>query len=550
MRSARIARASVLLLSGLLAGAAAAQAPPSPPQDALRTKPAAAEEPATVVVGGRDVAVLRERVLGYSPRERAAAAAFRIRDAIAGGGAAAVSLRDVAEGKLLQVGGRGVLLLTPGDLDPLADEGLDGVGERAKQRLAVVVAEDRERHDAKRLLVAAAVTAGVTFVAWGLFVVLGRVRRRVQQRLDRDVAERIKAVKLGGAEHLTSEPLLVALRFGFRLLFFVLYVALVLAWLDVALTRFPATRPVGEKLTQLLLEALATVGGGLLSGIPGLLVVAAIVILARLVARSLTAFFRRVESGALDVAWLEADIAAPTRRIVIAVLWIFALVMAYPYIPGSKSEAFKGISVLVGLMISLGATGAVGQAASGLMLLYSRTIRAGEWVRIGGHEGLVTNVGMFATRLRTGLGDEVSIPNAVVVGTTTSNYSRLGAGRGTLVETAVTIGYTEPWRQVEALLLLATDRTPALRKDPKPVVIQKALSDFYVEYRLYAYTDEAANWLRVQGALHANIQDAFNEFGVQILSPHYLGDPAHPAVVPKEKWHLAPAPAPGGPSNG
>ncbi len=107
------------------------------------------------------------------------------------------------------------------------------------------------------------------------------------------------------------------------------------------------------------------------------------------------------------------------------------------------------------------------------------------------------------------------------------------------METAVTIGYTEPWRQVEALLLLAADRTPALRKDPKPVVIQKSLSDFYVEYRLYAYTDDAAGWLRVLGALHANIQDAFNEFGVQILSPHYLGDPAHPAVVPKEKWHLA-----------
>ena len=224
--------------------------------------------------------------------------------------------------------------------------------------------------------------------------------------------------------------------------------------------------------------------------------------------------------------------------------------MAYPYIPGSKSDAFKGVSVLVGLMISLGATGAVGQAASGLMLLYSRTIRAGEWVRIGEHEGLVTNVGMFATRLRTGLGDEVSIPNAVVVGTTTSNYSRLGAGHGTLIETAVTIGYTEPWRQVEALLLLAADRTPALRKDPKPVVLQRSLSDFYVEYRLYAYTDEAANGLRIRAALHANIQDAFNEFGVQILSPHYLGDPTHPAVVPKEKWHLAPAPPAGGPPKG
>ena len=185
-----------------------------------------------------------------------------------------------------------------------------------------------------------------------------------------------------------------------------------------------------------------------------------------------------------------------------------------------------------------------------MMLLYSRTLRSGEWVRIGEHEGRVEAVGMFATRLKTGFGDEIVLPNSVVVGMTTVNYSRLGGANGILVETGVTIGYTEPWRQVEALLLLAAERTAALRREPKPVVVQRALSDFYVDYRLYAYTDDAAGRLRVLAALHGNIQDAFNEFGVQILSPHYLGDPAHPAVVPKEKWHLAPAPPAGRPPKG
>lgn len=517
---------------------------------ALSAPAAGAEEPATVVVGGRDVAVLRGTVLGFSARERASNSVDRIKDALATGEAGAISVREALEGKLLELDGRGVLLLTATDLDTLASETLDAAVARAKERLALVVAEDHERHDGKRLLVAAAETAGATLLAWGLLVLLRRVARWIRGRLDGDVTERLKAVKLGGAEHFAREPLLVALRFGFRLLIFVLYVALTLAWLDAVLTRFPVTRPVGEKLAQLLVDALATVGEGLLSAIPGLLVVATIVVVTRLAARAFTGFFRRVEAGAIEVPWLDADVAPPTRRIVAAALWLFALVMAYPYIPGSKSDAFKGVSVLVGLMISLGATGAVGQAASGLMLLYSRTIRAGEWVRIGDHEGLVTNVGMFATRLRAGFGDEISIPNSVVVGTTTANYSRLGAGRGVLVETAVTIGYTEPWRQVEALLLLAADRTPSLRKDPKPVVVQTSLSDFYVEYRLYAYTDNAAGWLLVRGALHENVQDAFNEFGVQIMSPHYRADPPRPAVVPKEKWYLPPAVPPDGASKG
>jgi small-conductance mechanosensitive channel len=514
---------------------------------ALFAQPALAEEAAPVVVAGREVAVLRGVSLGYNAKERAAASTFRIRDALAGGGPGAISVRDALEGKLLEIDGNGVLLLTSSDLDKLASETLESAVARAKERLTVVVAEDHERHDGRRLFVAAAEAAGFTLLAWGLFVALGRVRRWFRLRLDRDVAERLKQVKLGGAEHLAREPLLIALRFGFRLLFFVLYVGLFLAWLDALLTRFPVTRPLGEKLTQLLVDALATVGEGLLTAIPGLLVVVAIAMVTRLAARAFGAFFRRIETGAIEVPWLEADIAAPTRRIVVAALWLFALVMAYPYIPGSKSDAFKGVSVLVGLMISLGATGAVGQAASGLMLLYSRTIRAGEWVRIGDQEGLVTNVGMFATRLQTGSGVEIALPNSVVVGTTTVNFSRLGAGRGVLVETAVTIGYVEPWRQVEALLLLAADRTPALRKDPKPIVLQRSLSDFYVEYRLHAYSDDTAGRLHVLGALHASIQDAFNEFGVQILSPHYEEDPAQPAVVPREKWHLPPASPPDAP---
>ncbi|HSB35710.1 MAG TPA: mechanosensitive ion channel family protein, partial [Thermoanaerobaculia bacterium] len=366
------------------------------------------------------------------------------------------------------------------------------------------------------------------------------------RRLDRDVAERLKAVKLGGAGHLASEPLLVALRFGFRLSFFVLYVALVLAWLNVVLTRFPFTRPFGEKVSRLLLDALQTVGAAFLGMIPGLLVVVVIVVLTRFLVRLVAEFFGRIETGKVEVTWLEPDLASPTRRIVVALLWIFAVVMAYPYLPGSGSDAFKGVSVLVGVMISLGSTSLIGQAASGLMLLYTRTVRVGEWVRIGEHEGFVTSVGMLATRLKTGLGDEKVLPNNFVVGTTTLNFSRYAKGRGHLVEANVTIGYGEPWRQVEGLLLLAAERTPDLKKEPKPFVIQRALSDFYVEYRLYAYTDESARRLFVQSQLHENVQDAFNEFGVQIMSPHYLGDPAQPVVVPREKWHLPPARRPEG----
>ena len=524
--------ALLLAFGAALALRVAAETPPVDP-------------PAPLTVHGRDVAVLRIRLLGYAPKERALAAGERIRRALEDDGPGTVTLRELPEGRMVELDGKALFVLAPGDANALEGESLDSVTAAATARLRTIVAESREGRDVRRLLGAAALALLATVLAGALLLGLTRLRRRVEQALDSVLESRLERIKRSGADAVPREHLTGLLRAVVRAAVFLLGAVLVVGWLDFVLTRFPFTRPLGEKFADVLRDALATVGAALLGMIPGLLVVVIIFFLTRFLARLLGGVFRRIETGEVDVTWLEPDLAAPTRKIALGLLWIFAVVMAYPYLPGSGSEAFKGINVLVGLMISLGSTSLVGQAASGLMLLYSRTVRVGDWVRIGEHEGLVTNVGMLATRLKTGLGDEKILPNNVVVGTTTLNFSRYAKGRGHLVEVNVTIGYGEPWRQVESLLLLAAERTPDVRKEPKPFVVQRALSDFYVEYRLCAYTDESTRRLLILSELHENVQDAFNEFGVQIMSPHYLGDPPHPVVVPKEKWHLPPSPAPG-----
>jgi small-conductance mechanosensitive channel len=258
--------------------------------------------------------------------------------------------------------------------------------------------------------------------------------------------------------------------------------------------------------------------------------------------------FDRVEGGGLSLRWLDADTVRPTRRIVNVVVWIFAVAMAYPYLPGAESEAFKGLSVLVGLMISLGASSVVGQAASGLIMMYTRTLRSGEYVRIGDHEGTVVDAGLFVTRIRTGLGEELTLSNSLVAGAVTKNYSRAVAGPGFVLDTSVTIGYDTPWRQVEAMLLEAARRTEGVLPEPPARVFQTALSDFYVEYRLVCYASPVKPLPRalVLSSLHAHVLDVFNEHGVQIMSPHYLGDPERPKVVAKADWHPAPVRPPGG----
>jgi len=202
--------------------------------------------------------------------------------------------------------------------------------------------------------------------------------------------------------------------------------------------------------------------------------------------------------------------------------------------------------VLLGLMVSVGASGIVGQAASGLILMYTRTYRPGEYVRVADSEGTVVALGMFTTRVRTGMGEELTLPNSMVLASVTRNYSRTVKGAGFIVDAAVTIGYDAPWRQVHAMLIEAAQRTEGALADPAPRVFQTALSDFYVEYRLVcqAIPTEAHPRAEVMSTLHANIQDIFNEHGVQIMSPHYFSDPTDAKVVPPAKWYAAPAKSP------
>ncbi len=260
--------------------------------------------------------------------------------------------------------------------------------------------------------------------------------------------------------------------------------------------------------------------------------------------RVVAQFFQTVGAGRIRAAWLEAETAEATRRIVVVVIWVFALTAAFPFIPGSGSDAFRGVGVLAGLMLSLGSAGIVNQAMSGLVVVYSRAFREGDYVKIGDVEGTVVRRGSLSTKIRNVRNEEVTLPNGVVITAPTINYTRLASDGGALLSATVTIGYDAPWRQVHAMLELAASRSAGLRKAPAPYVVQRALSDFYVEYQLVAVAERSQDRPLALSRLHAEIQDAFNEQGVQIRSPHFRGQPDAPVLVPPERWHAPPAPKP------
>ena len=501
---------------------------------------------AQVVVFNRNVAVFRTPFLGNDPEIRAARARASIEDLLRRGGDLQVSVKPNPEGQLVMLGPQLALVLTPGDVDVLAQETLETTANEVARRLETVVTETREARDYGLLLRALAVSAVATLVFVALIGALRRFRRWVAERFLAIAERQAEALKISGRAVIESHTLLPYVQRAIDLVRWFVIALLTYEWASFVLSRFPYTRPWGEQLNHYLVRLLLTFAEAIANALPGLCVALAIFLIARFFSGAVGNLMTRLSEDNAESPWLNRETVPTTRRLTSIAIWLFAVAMAYPYLPGAQTEAFKGLSVLLGLMVSLGASSIVGQGAAGLILTYTRTIRPGEYVRVGDHEGTVVEMGMFTTRIRTGLGEELTLPNSTITGTVTKNYSRTVRGRGYVVDTTVTIGYDTPWRQVEAMLVEAAKRTPGILASPQPRVFQTALSDYYPEYRLVAQAvpTEPRPRAEVLTMLHANIQDVFNEYGVQIMSPHYMADPADAKVVAPENWHAAPAQKP------
>jgi small-conductance mechanosensitive channel len=437
------------------------------------------------------------------------------------------------------VGGWIAFHVVDGDLDPAASATREELAKGAADRLHEALGAWREQRSlrvlARGLALSTAATAALLAALWLLL----RARRSAEPALVEGGTRLGAALSRG---KLDVAPTVAAV---VHALVHVVYWGLVLLALDVWITfvlgRFPLTAPWADVLTDRALGILSTVGLAALASIPGLATVAAILLLARVFAGFLSGVFDRVERGALTLPGVYPETVAATRKLVLALVWLIALAASYPYIPGSSSEAFKGLSLLVGVMLSLGSTGLVSQAMSGLAVIYSRALTAGDVVRVGDVEGVVSEVGLLATKIVTIPGEEVTVPNSVLLAGSVRNFTRLGRAEGPLVGTKVTIGYDAPWRQVHALLLGAAGATPGLKREPAPYVLQRALGDFYVEYELVARLEgDPVERPRVLSALHEQVQDAFNAAGVQIMSPHFVLQPDQPVLVPPERWEGEP----------
>lgn len=387
--------------------------------------------------------------------------------------------------------------------------------------------------------------AGLRTLALILILAFMRWFFRLADRfLEKYFKRRIQKLEARSRRVINAEQIWRVVRAGVNLLKVAVVAAVLYFFLSYVLTLFPWTRYFARKLVDLIIDPLEVMAHGFVTYLPSLFFLIVLFIVVRYLLRVLYGFFEGLHHGNIRLKNFEADWAWSTYRIVRLVTLIFAVVIAYPYIPGSSSEAFKGVSLFVGVLLSLGSTSVISNIIAGYTMTYRRAFRTGDLIRIGETLGEVVEARLLVTHLRSPKNERVVVPNSTLLNSEITNYTTMAKAEGLILHTQVGIGYETPWRQVEAMLIEAAKRTAGVLSEPPPFVLQKALTDFAVTYELNAYSKQESNMLRTYSQLHRNIQDVFNEYGVQIMTPHYEADTNDPKLVPREKWFIPPAAEP------
>ena len=506
-------------------------------------------ERAAVTLDGEALFQVRG-IPAYPAEERAKAIRKRIEAVAADPSVPAESLRmeEMEDRTRIMAGDRLVAAFIDSDA---AAEGLSRqlLAERTLIRIKAAIASYRNARSPRVLLLNTLYAFGATvLLALVLFFIRGAFLK-VDAGAERRLKSRIEAFEAQSHQLVRARQLRKALHGFLKGLYVLALLVLGYIYLQFVLGLYPWTRPLAARLGAIFLDPLQAMGLGLLESLPGIVFVVVLVIVARYGLRLTRLYFEGVERGTVTLANFEREWALPTYKIVRLLVVAFTLVVAYPYIPGSSSEAFKGISLFLGVVLSLGSSSVIANLMAGYTMIYRRAFKVGDRIGIDNLTGDVTDTRLMVTHLRTIKNEEIIVPNSAILNSHVINYSTLAQTRGLILHTTVGIGYETPWRQVEAMLCLAADRTPGLLKEPAPFVLQKSLGDFAVTYELNAYCNDPHAMARLYTAMHQNVLDVFNEHDVQIMTPAYEGDPEKPKVVPKDQWYVSPATPTQAPAN-
>ena len=515
----RLASALFVILSIIGSSGRSFAQPAEPPKAAA---PADHLRPAPVIVAGETLFMIPTRLGSFTPQERARGISERLnrvsKDPLARIDTLTTSESDQATEILLN----DLIVMVISEADAQA------IGRPRNELAADYVVKIHQALEKSQRVMSlqtwlfnALWAAGETVLLVGLLLLLWKLFPKVYAKLESWQGTVIRSVKFQRVELLSADQIGDLLIGSAKIVRVVVTLVLLYVYTTSVLSHFPLTRGLSGQLFGAVGATLRAIVNAFATYIPNVVSIVVIVFVTRYIIKLIALVFNGIQRGAITFAGFHREWANPTYKIVRFLVLVFAAVAIFPYIPGSQSEAFRGISVFLGILASLGSAGAISNIVAGIVLTYMRPFDIGDRVRIADTVGDIIERTLLVTRVRTIKNVDITIPNAMVLASHIINFSAQAGTQGLILHTSVTIGYDAPWRTVHELLIAAAKATEHILKTPEPFVLQTSLDDFYVTYEINAYTDQPNRMAVVYAELHQNIQDKFNEGGVEIMSPHY-----------------------------
>ena len=524
---------TLLLLAGLTCAAFAQQTPPaqsgaaqSLPEQTEQANAASPEKPtvqaAPVAPFSQPIFSIYAKLGPLTPAERAERLEHIIRHLKKDRGFSLDRMEFVPDGMTLDIvyNGTVVMSVTDGDAEHFQKSKKE-VAEYYRKNIAGAIEQYRQDTELLSILTRAGLVLLILSVFFFIISYVNRFHRIAKRKVVTLRGTLIKGVRIKSYSLLDEDKCVVAVLSFVKIIKYAVILMIIYFSLPLLFSVFPETRGLAGKLLDYVLTPLEEIAISVRDYLPKAFAIIVIVTIFWYLSKGIKYFAGEIEKEKLVIKGFYPDWAMPTCNIVRTLLFVFMFVVTFQYLPYSDSKVFQGVSVFVGVLVSLGSTALIGNLISGMVLTYMRPFRVGDFVKIGEIVGTVQEKAPLATRLMTVKNEEITIPNSNIMSAHTINYSQTAREKRLILYTAVTFGYDTPWRRVHELLLAAAGRTKYALADPAPFVLQRALDNSFAEYQINVYVSEEKLMPRIYSELYQNIQDAFKEAGIDMTTPLY-----------------------------
>ncbi len=473
-------------------------------------------------IGGVEIVRFKGTISGFTPEQRVRAILFRLKELEQKGfDIGAIDTKETGYSTDIVAGNDTIFTITDRDARLVGQSNRRVLAAECVDRLKHGLIKERDAKSPKVILMASIFTVA-SFIALMISLsLLALVFPWLYGWIEASRGRYISSIRIQKAE-LLSEASLTEILVGMcRILRALVTLILLTVFVEAVLSFYPTTRDLSGQVTdRFVFPMVRLAASSITSYIPNLLIIASVIIGAYYLIGFTRFIFNEIGRGSITFSGFEQEWANPTYTIARFLIICFSVVLMFPYLPGSGSPAFQQVSIFLGVLISLGSSGAVANVIAGVFLTYTGAFKLGDRVRIADTVGDVTERRLLYTRIRTIKDEFITIPNSLVLGSHIINYSASMQGNGLVLHTSVTIGYDVEWRVVESLLIEAAKATANIREEPPPFVLVTSLDDFFVTHQINAYTSAPHSMAQTYAELHKNILDKFFEAGVEIMSPH------------------------------